>query len=51
MKSCEYFETFAPKTKPETFQLLFSLAVKEIFTLRRMDVKSASLPPEYKEEI
>ena len=44
-------ETFAPTSKPETFRLILSLAAKENFVLRQMDVKSAYLHPEIKEEI
>ena len=43
-------ETFAPTSKPETFRRILSLAAKEKFTLRQMDVKSAYLHPEIKEE-
>ena len=47
----DYSETFAPTSKPETFRLILSLAVKENFILRQMDVKSAYLHPKIKEAV
>ena len=51
IEGTEYSETFAPTSKPETFRFILSLAAKENFVLRQMDVKSAYLHPEIKEEI
>ena len=51
IEGIDYAETFAPTSKPETFRLILSLAAKEHFTLRQMDVKSAYLHPQIKEEI
>ena len=50
IEGIDYSETFAPTSKPETVQLILSLAAKEHFTLRQMDVKSAYLHPQIKEE-
>ena len=47
----DYGDTFAPTSKPETFRFILSLAAKENFTLKQMDVKSAYLHPKVKEEI
>ena len=47
----DYSETFAPTSKPETFRVILSLAGKEKFVLRQMDVKSGYLHPKIKEEI
>ena len=51
IEGIDYSETFAPTSKPETFLIILSLAAKENFTLRQMDVKLAYLHPEIKEEI
>ena len=51
IEGIDYSETFAPTSKPETFRTILSLAAKENFTLRQLDVKSAYLHPEIKEEI
>ena len=51
IEGIDYSETFAPTSNPETFRIILSLAAKENFTLRQMDVKSAYLHPEIKEEI
>ena len=51
IEGTDYSETFAPTSKPETFRLILSLAARENFILRQMDVKSAYLHPEIKEEI
>ena len=50
IEGTDYSETFAPTSKPETFRLIFSLAAKENFILRQMDVKSAYLHPKIEEE-
>ena len=47
----DYSETFAPTSKPETFRLIFSLAEKDNFILRQMDVKSAYQHLKVKEKI
>ena len=47
----DYSETFAPTSKPEPFRIILSLAAKENITLRQLDVKSAYLHPQIKEEI
>ena len=51
IEGIDYAETFAPTSKPETFRLILSLAAKEHFTMRQMDVKSAYLHPQIKEDI
>ena len=51
IEGTDYSKTFAPTSKPETFRLILSLAAKENFVVRQMDVKSAYLHPEIKEEI
>ena len=51
IEGIDYSETFATTTKPEFFRLIFSLATKENFILRQMDVKTAILHPKIKEEI
>ena len=51
IKGVDYFETFAATSKPVTFRPILSLAVKENFTLRQTDVKSAYLHPEIREEL
>ena len=50
IEGTNYSETFAPTSKPEIFRLSLSIAAKENFTLRQMDVKSAYLHPEIKEK-
>ena len=51
IEGVDYGDTFARTSKPETFRLILSLAAKENFTLKQMDVKSAYLYPKIKEEI
>ena len=51
IEGTDYSETFAPTSKPETFRLILSLAAKENFILRQIDVKSAYLHPEIREEV
>ena len=41
IEGTDYSDTFAPTSKPESFRLILSLAAKENFLLRQMDVKSA----------
>ena len=40
IESLDYSETFAPTSKPESFRIILSLAAKENFTLRQMDIVS-----------
>ena len=47
----DYGDTFAPTSKLETFRVNLSLAAKENFTVKQMDVNSAYLHPKIKEEI
>ena len=51
IEGVDYGDTFALNSKPETFRLILSLAAKENFTLKQMDVKSAYLHPKIKDEI
>ena len=51
IEGLEYFETFAPTSKPETFRILLAIAAKQNFTLRQLDVKSAYLHPKIDEEV
>ena len=41
IEGTDFSEKFAPTSKPKTFRLILSLAAKENFILRQMDVKSA----------
>ena len=51
IEGTDYSETFAPTSKREFFRLILSLAAKENFILRQMDVRSAYLHPKIKEEV
>ena len=42
IEGLDYSETFAPTSKPESFRIMPSLAAKENFTLRQVDLKSAT---------
>ena len=47
----DFFETYAPTCKPETFRILLALAAKKELHLGQMDVKSAYLHSAIEEEI
>lgn len=51
IEGIDFMETFAPTSKPETFRILLSIAAKENFLLKQMDVKSAYLHPKVEESI
>ena len=47
----EYSDTFAPTSKPETFEILLALSAIENFLLKQMDVKAAFLHPKIDEQV
>ena len=51
IEGIEYFETFAPTSKPETFRMLLAISAQENLKLRQLDVKSACLHPKIEEEV
>ena len=51
VEGLDFFETYAPTCKPETFRTLLAVATQKGLELRQMDVKSAYLHSEIEEEI
>ena len=51
IEGIDYHETFAPTAKPETVRMLLAIAAQDGGTLWLMDVKSAYLQSDVKEEI
>ena len=51
VEGLDFFETYAPTCKPETFRSLLAVAAQKDFHLGQMDVKSAYLHSPIEEEI
>jgi hypothetical protein len=51
VEGLDFFETYAPTCKPETFRILLAVAAKKGLHLGQMDVKSAYLHSAIEEEI
>ena len=51
VEGLDYFETYAPTCKPETFRTLLAIATQKDLELGQMDVKSAYLHSAIEEEI
>ena len=47
----DYFETFAPTCKPETFRILLQLSAKQGYVMHQFDVKTAFLHSPIEEEV
>ena len=47
----DYFETFAPTCKPETFRILLQLSTKQGHAIHQFDVKTAFLHSPIEEEV
>ena len=47
----DYFETFAPTCKPETFRILLQLSAKQSHVMHQFDVKKAFLHSPIEEEV
>ena len=42
VEDLDYFETFAPTCKPETFKILLQLSAKKFYVMHQFDVKTVS---------
>ena len=51
IEGLDYFDTYAPTWKPETFRILLAIATQMDLHLGQMDVKSANLHSKIEEEI
>ena len=51
MEGLDYFETFAPTCKPETYRILLQLSAKQGHVMHQFDVKTASLHSQMEEEL
>ena len=51
VKGLDYFETFAPTCKPETFRILLQLSAKQRHVKHQFDVKTAFLYSPLGEEV
>ena len=51
IEGLDFFDTFAPTCKPETFRILLAIAAQNDLHLGQMDVKSAYLHSKIEEEI
>ena len=51
VEGLDFFETYAPTCKPETFRILLAIAAQKDLHLGQLDVKSAYLHSPIKEEI
>ena len=51
MEGLDYFETFAPNGKPETFKILLQLSAKQGHVMHHFDVKTAFLHSPIEEEV
>ena len=51
MEGLDYFETFAPTCKPETFRILLQLSAKQGHVMHQFDVKTAFLHSPIEEEV
>ena len=51
VEGVDYFETFAPTCKPETFRILLQLSAKQGHVMHQFDVKTAFLHSPIEEEV
>ena len=51
MEGLDYFETFAPTCKPETFRILLQLSAAQGNVMHQFDVKTAFLHSPKEEEV
>ena len=51
VEELDYFETFAPTCKPETFRILLQLSAKQGHVMHQFDVKAAFLRSPIEEEV
>ena len=51
IEGLDFFDTYAPTCKPETFRILLAIAAQKDLHLGQMDVKSAYLHSKIEEEI
>ena len=51
VEGLDYFETFAPNCKPETFRILLQISVKQGYVMHQFDVKTAFLHSPIEEEV
>ena len=51
VEGLDYFETFAPTCKPETFMILLQLSAKQVHVMHQFDVKTAFLHSPIEEEV
>ena len=51
VEGLDYFETFAPTCKPETFRILLQLSAKQGHVMHQFDVKTAFLHSPIEEEV
>ena len=51
VEGLDYFETFAPTCKPETFRILLQLSAKQGHVIHQFDVKTAFLHSPIEEEV
>ena len=51
VEGLNYFETFAPNCKPETFRILLQLSAKQGHVMQQFDVKTAFLHSTIEEEV
>ena len=51
VEGLDYFETFAPNCKPETFRILLQLSAKQGHVMHQFDVKTAFLHSTIEEEV
>ena len=51
VKGLDYFETFAPTCKPETFRILLQLSAKQGHAMHQFDVRTAFLQSTIEEKV
>ena len=51
MEGLDYFETFAPTCKPETFRILLQLSAAQGHVMHQFDVKTVFLHSQTEEEV
>ena len=51
VEGMDYFETFAPTCKPETFRILLQLSAKQGYVMHQFDVKSTFLHSPMEEKV
>ena len=51
LEGLDYFETFAPTCKPETFRILLQLLAKQYHVMHQFDVKTAFLNSSKEKEV